>query len=103
MRKTKIVATIGPSSENAGMIEKLVQAGMDVARLNFSHSTQDTHREVLEHLARGESYAATAKALFLSVDGVRYHIRHIYEKLHVHSRSEAVAKGLKHSLIKPPW
>lgn len=63
----------------------------------------DKERGVLEHLSRGASYSEVGKSLFLSVDGVRYHIRHVYEKLHVHSRAEAVAKGLRHSIIKPPW
>jgi len=63
----------------------------------------EREQEVLEHLSRGESYATIAEALFLSVDGVRYHIRHIYEKLHVHSRSEAIAKGFKERLIHPRW
>ena len=56
---------------------------------------------VLRHLAKGKSYAAISKEMFLSVDGVRYHIRHIYEKLHVKSRGEAVAKGLEKRLIPP--
>ncbi|MGS0649499.1 pyruvate kinase, partial [Staphylococcus arlettae] len=37
MRKTKIVCTIGPASESEEMLEKLMKAGMNVARLNFSH------------------------------------------------------------------
>jgi DNA-binding CsgD family transcriptional regulator len=53
-------------------------------------------------MAQGKSYTAIAKDLFLSVDGIRYHIRHIYEKLQVHSRSEAVSLGLKSRLIQPP-
>ena len=44
MRKTKIVATLGPASSTPEMIEKLVHAGMDVARLNFSHGTLEEHR-----------------------------------------------------------
>lgn len=42
-RKTKIVCTIGPASESYQMIEKLARAGMDVARLNFSHGTYEEH------------------------------------------------------------
>jgi len=46
MRRTKIVCTIGPASDSPEMLEKLIKAGMDVARLNFSHGNYD------EHLAR---------------------------------------------------
>ncbi|MEW6527277.1 MAG: pyruvate kinase [Spirochaetota bacterium] len=45
MRKTKIVCTIGPTSETKEMIIKLVKAGMNVARLNMSHSTQELHAQ----------------------------------------------------------
>ncbi len=44
-RRTKIVATLGPSSSSAQGIEALILAGMDVARLNFSHGAADEHRE----------------------------------------------------------
>lgn len=43
MRKTKIVCTIGPASESPEMLEQLIIAGMNVARLNFSHGSQDEH------------------------------------------------------------
>jgi DNA-binding NarL/FixJ family response regulator len=62
----------------------------------------DREREVLDRMALGKSYAAIARDLFLSLDGVRYHIRHIYEKLQVHSRAEAVSFGLKSRIIQPP-
>lgn len=60
----------------------------------------DREREVLEYLADGKSYAAIAKAMSLSVDGVGYHIRNIYEKLQVNSRAEAVSVGLRKRLIR---
>ena len=60
-----------------------------------------TEESVLKHLAEGKSYASIADEMFLSGDGVRYHIRHIYEKLHVKSRGEAVAEGLKKRLFPP--
>ena len=47
MRKTKIIATIGPSSRSPEILEQLVAAGMDCARLNFSHGTLDEHAEVI--------------------------------------------------------
>lgn len=50
MRRTKIVCTIGPSSSRRGMLERLLHAGMDVARLNFSHGTHEEHAQVIGHL-----------------------------------------------------
>ncbi|MDX1711909.1 MAG: pyruvate kinase, partial [Rhodovibrionaceae bacterium] len=44
-RKAKILATLGPASSDAKMIEKLFDAGADVFRLNFSHGTHEEHRE----------------------------------------------------------
>jgi hypothetical protein len=48
--KTKIVATIGPASAAPGMPEKLLAAGMDVARLNLSHGDLDRHAQTIEQL-----------------------------------------------------
>ncbi len=49
-RKAKIVATIGPASWDDAVIDKLLQAGMDVARLNFSHGTHETHSACISQL-----------------------------------------------------
>ena len=48
--KTKIVATIGPASESPEMLQRLVLAGMDVARLNFSHGDFASHAERIERI-----------------------------------------------------
>lgn len=61
----------------------------------------DREMNILILMAKGRSYLSIADEIFLSLDGVCYHIRHIYEKLHVHTRSEAVAKGFKKKLIPP--
>ena len=55
--------------------------------------------ELLKSLAEGMDYKQLAERHFISIDTVRNHIRHIYEKLHVHSKSEAVAKALRQRLV----
>src|SRR5688500_11742445 len=61
-RRTKIVATLGPASSSPEKIEQLILAGMDVARLNFSHGHADDHRErarlILELSANHDRYVA---------------------------------------------
>jgi DNA-binding NarL/FixJ family response regulator len=54
-------------------------------------------QEVLELLAKGYRYKEIAEALALGFDTVRSHLRSIYDKLHVHSRTEAVVKYLQNS------
>jgi len=56
-------------------------------------------REILEHLVAGSSYKMIAHDLFISIDTVSSHVKNIYQKLQVHSKSEAVAKALRHRLV----
>lgn len=57
-------------------------------------------QEVLGLLVQGLNYKQIAEKIFISPETVRNHIRNIYEKLHVHSRSEAVSKAIKQGLLK---
>jgi DNA-binding NarL/FixJ family response regulator len=57
--------------------------------------------EVLTYLTQGYDYKQIAEKLFVSLFTVNAHIRHIYEKLHVHSKSQAVAKALKEGMVPP--
>lgn len=77
------------------VINTFHEAGILADELN------DRELQILKQLATGRSYAAIGKKIFLSVDGVRHHIRNIYQKLEVHSRSEAIAKGILNNIIKP--
>lgn len=52
LRRTRILCTLGPASSSEEVMGQLLDAGMDVARLNFSHGTHDSHREVFERLRR---------------------------------------------------
>ena len=52
MPRTKIVATLGPASNNYTMLRKMTRAGLDVVRLNFSHGTHEQHRESVDFIRR---------------------------------------------------
>src|SRR5438094_5548419 len=55
MRRTKIVCTIGPASSTVAQLDRLAAAGMDVARLNFSHGTHAEHAEVIQRIREAEA------------------------------------------------
>ncbi len=63
------------------------------------HVLTKREEEILHEIIQGNSYNTIADHLFLSVHTVRFHIRSIYEKLHVHSKSQAVAKALKGKIV----
>ena len=52
MRRTKIVCTMGPSTDKDGVLKKLIENGMNVARFNFSHGDYEEHRRRFEELRR---------------------------------------------------
>jgi DNA-binding NarL/FixJ family response regulator len=64
------------------------------------HELTPRELDVLRALAEGHSYKTAARALDLSIDTVRFHVRAIYAKLHVHSKSEAVMQALRRGLVR---
>ncbi len=68
-RRTKIVCTIGPSSSSAETIQKMLEAGMDVARLNFSHGTHKEHAAVIRTLRRVARRAGFPLAIMQDLPG----------------------------------
>ena len=64
------------------------------------HRLSPREVELLKLLAEGHSYKTAAKALAISIDTVRFHIRNIYDKLHVHSKSEAVILALRQGIVR---
>jgi pyruvate kinase len=77
MPRTKIVCTIGPASRSEDALTRLVQAGMDVARLNFSHGTHAEHAEVLDVLRRVTAAAGRPIAILQDLAGIKLRIGEI--------------------------
>jgi pyruvate kinase len=67
--KTKITATVGPASASLAVMEKLIRAGMDVARLNLSHGTFDDHRRNIENLRAAARAAGRDVAILADLPG----------------------------------
>jgi DNA-binding NarL/FixJ family response regulator len=67
---------------------------------NGEHNLSARELEVVNLLAEGQSYKMIADAMSVSIDTVRFHIRNIYEKLHVHSKSEAVIAALRRGIVR---
>ena len=92
------VAVDGGSPMSPNIARKVISSFQKKRDLDVNLS--DMEQDILKELASGLSYKAIAEKIFLSVDGVRYHIRNIYQKLEAKNRAEAVAKGISYNLIK---
>lgn len=75
MRKTKIVCTIGPSSGNEEVLRKMCLAGMNVARLNFSHGTHDEKQEKIDLIKKVRSELGLPISIMLDTKGPEYRIK----------------------------
>ncbi|MCI2876524.1 pyruvate kinase [Staphylococcus hominis] len=69
MRKTKIVCTIGPASESEEMLEKLMNAGMNVARLNFSHGSHEEHKARIDSIRKVSKKLGKTIGILLDTKG----------------------------------
>src|SRR3954462_8815984 len=74
MRSTKIVATIGPASSDPGVLEGLISAGMDVARLNFAHATPQHHAETAEAIRAAAERIGRQVAILADIPGPKLRI-----------------------------
>ena len=75
MRKTKIVCTIGPASENPEVFRRMCLNGLNVARLNFSHGTHEEHQKKLDMIKAVREELKLPIAIMLDTKGPEYRIR----------------------------
>jgi len=77
MRKTKIVCTLGPASSNEEVMEKMLIAGMNVARFNFSHGTHENHGKTIDMFRRVRDRLGVPAAVMLDTKGPEIRIKEI--------------------------
>lgn len=77
MKKTKIVATIGPSSSPKKMLKKMIQAGLNVARLNFSHGSHEDHLAVIKTVREINDELGSNVALLADLQGPKIRVREV--------------------------
>jgi DNA-binding NarL/FixJ family response regulator len=90
----------GGAPMNASIATQVLKmfAGMQPS-VSPDYALSQREKQVLQSLVDGNSYKMVAAEMFISIDTVRSHIRSIYEKLHVNSKSEAVAKALRDRIV----
>ncbi len=73
-RRTKIVATVGPGSESEDMLGRLINAGVDIFRLNFSHGSPENHAKVAERIRRQAGHAGRYVGILADLQGPKIRI-----------------------------
>lgn len=74
MKKTKIVATIGPISSSKEVLKDMIQQGLDVVRLNFSHGSHEDHRKVIEYVREIDKELGTNTSLLADLQGPKLRV-----------------------------
>src|SRR5438128_6752668 len=78
-RRTKIIATLGPATSSHERITALVHAGMDCARLNFSHGTHDAHAEAVRIVRAVQDEVGRPVAIMADLQGPKLRLRELSE------------------------
>jgi len=79
-KRTKIVATIGPSSQKYNVLEKMVKAGMNVTRLNFSHGSYENHATLINNIRKAEKKLGEPVAIMQDLQGPKIRLGTLPEK-----------------------
>ena len=90
MRKTKIIATIGPSSREPEILEQLILAGMDCARLNFSHGTFEEHAEVIDSIRTLSAKHNKQVAILQDLGGIKLRLGNINGQIQLNQGDEVL-------------
>ncbi len=74
IRRAKIIATIGPSSNTVEMLEKMIKAGMNAARINMSHGTYDAHEQSIKNIRQASRNVGREVAVLLDLQGPKIRV-----------------------------
>jgi pyruvate kinase len=74
VRRTKIIATVGPSSAEEAVLARMMRAGMDVARLNFSHGSRSSHARAIRRIRRAAAKVGRPVGLLLDLQGPKLRV-----------------------------
>lgn len=81
MRQAKIVSTIGPASNKVEILEKMIVAGLDVARVNMSHGTHEMHKDVIGNIRKASKNMKKEVAILLDLQGPKIRVDKLEKEL----------------------
>jgi pyruvate kinase len=81
IRRAKIIATIGPSSNTVEMLEKMIKAGMNAARINMSHGTYEAHEQSIKNIRQASRNVGREVAVLLDLQGPKIRVDKLPEPL----------------------
>lgn len=80
LRRTKIISTLGPATSELATIQRLIEAGVNVFRLNFSHGVADDHRQRAQHIRQAAKNANTEVAILADLQGPKIRVARFKDK-----------------------
>jgi len=93
-RKAKIIATIGPASRDPEMLKRLIKAGVNVFRLNFSHGSYEEHKEALDRIRKASTELDTFVAVLQDLSGPKLRITEVDDKdLVIQDNANVILRG----------
>ena len=90
MRRAKIVATLGPSSNTIEKIQELIEAGMNVCRVNMSHGTHESHKDLMDNIRKASKLANKEVAILADLQGPKIRVDKVPGNLELENDSEWV-------------
>lgn len=101
--RTKIIATIGPATSSKEMLKTIIQAGVNVCRLNFSHGTHEDHRQVIEHIEAIDKELEIHTAILADLQGPKIRVGDVGEGRTVNEGDEVIFTTKEENSTDKVW